>query len=109
MSNVTEVPKWMKGFEVIFGEDAEQETASEFQKVMKSASTKNFVEGEIFEGTVVDVNDEHVILDIGYKQEGLVLTQASRLPSVPITVPPPVLSAKILASSAPKKVCQKAR
>ncbi len=63
---------WMEGFEVIIGEDIEKTEQSEFSKLLASEQTKNFREGEVFTGKIVNVGQDYVLVDIGYKQEGLV-------------------------------------
>lgn len=64
--------KWMEGFEVVFGEDVETKEETEFSAMLDKTESKNFVEGEVFNGTVVALGDDYVTVDIGYKQEGLV-------------------------------------
>lgn len=64
--------KWMEGFDVVFGEDVEETTKSAFEEALDSTEVKDFQEGEVFKGTVVNVGQDYVLIDIGYKQEGLV-------------------------------------
>lgn len=73
-----EVPAWVKGFDFEVGEIKEEQAKSEFGDLINDASTKNFSEGEVFMGKVVAMNDEFVTVDIGYKQEGLVLAREFR-------------------------------
>lgn len=73
-----DVPAWVKGYDFVVGEDHESEEKTEFSELMKSTGAKSFTEGEVFGGKVVDVNDEFVTVDIGYKQEGLVLAKEFR-------------------------------
>jgi small subunit ribosomal protein S1 len=73
-----EVPAWIKGFDFEMGEIKEVEKKSEFGDLINSANAKNFQEGEVFMGRVVAMNDEFVTVDIGYKQEGLVLAREFR-------------------------------
>ncbi len=76
MTETTEIKqKWMEDYDVVFGEDVEQEETSEFGKLLESTQTKNFNEGEVYPGTVISINDDFVTVDIGYKQEGLVSTR----------------------------------
>ena len=72
------IPSWIKGFEFELGEVTETKPKTEFGDLINSASAKNFAEGEVFMGTVVAMNDEFVTVDIGYKQEGLVLAREFR-------------------------------
>lgn len=67
--------KWMEGYDVVFGEDVEQEVTTEFGALLDSTQTKNFNEGEVYPGTIISINDDFVTVDIGYKQEGLVSTR----------------------------------
>ena len=64
--------KWMEGFDVVFGEDVEETTKSAFEEALDSTEVKDFQEGEVFKGNVVNVGQDYVLIDIGYKQEGLV-------------------------------------
>lgn len=73
-----EVPAWLKGFDFVIGEETETQVKNEFSDLMNSNAAKNFAEGEVFMGKVVNMNDEFVTVDIGYKQEGLVLAREFR-------------------------------
>lgn len=73
-----EVPAWLKGFDFVIGEETETQAKTDFSDLMNSDSAKNFAEGEVFVGKVVNINDEFVTVDIGYKQEGLVLAREFR-------------------------------
>src|SRR5690606_10819568 len=64
--------KWMEDFEVVFGEDVEKSTETEFEKLLKSSTKKDFAEGEVYMGKVISITADYVMVDIGYKQEGLV-------------------------------------
>jgi small subunit ribosomal protein S1 len=66
---------WMQDFEVVFGEDVETVDATEFSTLLDSEETKNFVEGEVYMGKVVNIGPDYTMVDIGYKQEGLVSTR----------------------------------
>jgi small subunit ribosomal protein S1 len=70
-----QIPSWVKNFDHVVGEDVETETKTDFSEFMNSSSNKNFAEGEVFEGKVVNITDDYVTVDIGYKQEGLVQTR----------------------------------
>lgn len=73
-----DVPAWIKGFDFVLGEETETQAKNEFSDLMNSNAAKNFAEGEVFMGKVVNMNDEFVTVDIGYKQEGLVLAREFR-------------------------------
>jgi small subunit ribosomal protein S1 len=70
-----EIPAWIKGFDFSVGEEKEEANKTEFSSLMNSAAAKNFAEGEVFVGRIVNINDDYVTVDIGYKQEGLVLAK----------------------------------
>ena len=63
---------WMNEFEVVFGEDVETVEKTEFSEMLDAAGTKSFTEGEVFNGKVISIGQDYVMIDIGYKQEGLV-------------------------------------
>ena len=67
--------KWMEDFEVVFGEDVEEKQQSEFDKVMNGHQGKTFTEGEVYNGKITNVGSDYTMVDIGYKQEGLVSTR----------------------------------
>ncbi len=73
-----EIPSWVKGFDFEMGEIKETVVKTEFGDMINGADAKNFAEGEVFMGKVVAMNDEFVTVDIGYKQEGLVLAREFR-------------------------------
>ncbi len=73
-----EIPAWIKGFDFDNGDEKEQAKKTEFGELMNSSAAKNFAEGEVFTGKVVNINDDYVTVDIGYKQEGLVLAKEFR-------------------------------
>ena len=64
--------KWMEGYDVVFGEDVEEKEITEFSELLDSTESKQFKEGEVFNGRVVSIGQDYVMVDIGYKQEGLV-------------------------------------
>lgn len=64
--------KWMEGYDVVFGEDQEEEIKSEFGQMLDSEESKQFTEGEVFKGKIISIGQDYVMVDIGYKQEGLV-------------------------------------
>ncbi len=63
---------WMKDYDVCFGEDVETEEKSTFGQMLKEEKALMFEEGEIFPGRVIGINSDYVMVDIGFKQEGLV-------------------------------------
>lgn len=63
---------WMKGYDVVIGEDVETKTETDFSALLNSSVSKNFEEGEVFMGTIINIGQDYVTVDIGYKQEGLV-------------------------------------
>jgi small subunit ribosomal protein S1 len=67
--------KWMEDFEVVYGEDVEVTVETEFGKLLSTEEDKNFVEGEVYMGTVINIGPDYTMVDIGYKQEGLVSTR----------------------------------
>jgi small subunit ribosomal protein S1 len=70
MSNVKQ--KWMDAYDVVVGEDVEEIELSDFGKLLESNQAGNFQEGEVFKGLVISIGPDYVMVDIGYKQEGLV-------------------------------------
>jgi len=72
------MPAWIKGFDFEQGEVEEKVAKTEFGDLMNSSAAKNFAEGEVFVGRIVSINDDYVTVDIGYKQEGLVLAKEFR-------------------------------
>ena len=63
---------WMKAYDVVIGEDVDTKPETEFTKLLNSNVGKNFEEGEVFKGKVINIGADYVTIDIGYKQEGLV-------------------------------------
>ena len=63
---------WMAGYEVVLGEDVETRETTEFSTLLESEASLSFNEGEVFKGKIVSINPDFVLVDIGYKQEGLV-------------------------------------
>ncbi len=64
--------KWMEGYDVVFGEDQNEEKKSEFGQLLDSEESRQFTEGEVFQGKIISIGQDYVMVDIGYKQEGLV-------------------------------------
>jgi small subunit ribosomal protein S1 len=67
--------KWMEGFEVVFGEEVEEKEVTDFGKLIENEVHKDFQEGEVYQGTVITIGNDYTMVDIGYKQEGLVSTK----------------------------------
>ncbi len=80
MSKTTnQIPDWVKNFDVTFTDIEEQKDKTDFSELFESQQQNlNFEEGEVFKGVVVNINDDFVTVDIGYKQEGLVYTKEFR-------------------------------
>jgi len=49
-------------------------------------SVQDIVEGEIVRGTILEIKDDAVLVDIGYKSEGLISLKEFRTPSGEITI-----------------------
>ena len=67
--------KWMDDFEVVFGEDQETREETEFSKLLDNSESKDFQEGEVYTGKVIHIGNDYTMVDIGYKQEGLIPTR----------------------------------
>ena len=76
--STTEIPDWAKEFAGEVEESSTVEKNSEFEKLLNETSAGNFVEGECYKGKVISVTDDFVMVDIGYKQEGLVFAKEFR-------------------------------
>jgi len=76
--STNQIPAWAKQFDVVT-DDAEATTANtEFEKLLSETKGASFSEGEVYKGNVISVTDDYVMVDIGYKQEGLVLAKEFR-------------------------------
>ena len=64
--------KWMENYEVVFSDEIEATPTSDFSEALDSMGSKQFTEGEVFDGNVISIGPDYVMVDIGYKQEGLV-------------------------------------
>ena len=64
--------KWMEGYDVVFGEDHDEAVKSDFGRLLDSEESREFAEGEVFKGRIISIGQDFVMVDIGYKQEGLV-------------------------------------
>lgn len=78
MSTTFEVPAWAKEFEVVTTDTEETTKDAEFESLLDKDLSTNFVEGEVYNGKVINVTDDFVTVDIGYKQEGLVFAKEFR-------------------------------
>tara|TARA_R110002072_G_scaffold534_6_gene3833 strand:+ start:13780 stop:15477 length:1698 start_codon:yes stop_codon:yes gene_type:complete len=65
----------MEDFEVVFGDETETVQESEFSQLLDEGEDKDFIEGEVYDGKVIHIGNDYVMIDIGYKQEGLVSTK----------------------------------
>ncbi|MCT4643114.1 MAG: 30S ribosomal protein S1 [Bacteriovoracaceae bacterium] len=72
------VPAWAKEFEIVNVNDDDKASVkvnAEFEEMLNKASKGTFVEGGVYKGKVISINDDYVMIDIGYKQEGLVFAK----------------------------------
>ena len=67
--------KWMQGYDVVFGEDVEEKDTTDFSTMFENSASASFQEGEVFKGKIISISPDFVMVDIGYKQEGLVSTR----------------------------------
>ena len=52
----------------------QEEFSQEEMEQLYAETLQNFSEGEVVQGTVVEVNPDRILVDIGYKSEGVVMT-----------------------------------
>jgi len=75
--------------EVPFSTDPDEAESSgpspEMQEIYER-SVRDIVEGDIVKGTIIEVKDGAVLIDIGYKSEGLIPLKEFRTPSGEVTV-----------------------
>lgn len=64
--------KWMDDFEVVTGDEVEEVVKTDFSEALAQTVDKTFSEGEVFNGKVISIGNDFVVVDIGYKQEGLI-------------------------------------
>ena len=72
------VPAWAKEFEIVNANEddkASMKIDAEFEALLKENNKGSFVEGEVYKGKVINITDDYVMVDIGYKQEGLVFAK----------------------------------
>ena len=74
----TQIPECAKEFEVETGDVEETTTNSEFESLLNETTGGSFEEGEVYKGKVINITDDLVTIDIGYKQEGLVFAKEFR-------------------------------
>lgn len=67
--------KWMEDFEVVFEDEQETADETEFGKMLEQTDRREFLEGEVYKGQIVNIGPDYIMVDIGYKQEGLVSTK----------------------------------
>ena len=72
------LPEWAKQFASESDDTESTKVNSEFEQLLSETSAGSFVEGECYKGTVISVTDDFVMIDIGYKQEGLVFAKEFR-------------------------------
>ena len=73
-----EIPAWAKEFEVVTEDSETTIVNEEFEKLLSETAGGSFIEGEVYKGSVISVTDDFVMVDIGYKQEGLVFAKEFR-------------------------------
>ena len=61
--------KWMEDFEVVFGDETETVQESEFSQLLDEGEDKDFIEGEVYDGKVIHIGNDYVMIDIGYKHK----------------------------------------
>lgn len=64
--------KWMDDFEVVTGDEVEEKEKTDFSEALAQTVDKTFQEGEVFNGKIISIGNDFVVVDIGYKQEGLI-------------------------------------
>lgn len=85
-SNQQDPMAWMKDFEIDGGFSEEKKNGAHaeegtFQQLFEqSLSQSDVKEGDVVDGVVVNVGNEFVTIDIGYKSEGLIPLQEFRKP-----------------------------
>src|SRR5574337_2028078 len=66
-------------------EEAEPSGPSTEMQEIYEQSVRDIVEGEIVRGTILEIKDDAVLVDIGYKSEGLIPLKEFRTPSGEVT------------------------
>ena len=67
-------------------DEAESSGPSREMQEIYDQSVRDIVEGEIVRGTILEIKDDAVLIDIGYKSEGLISLKEFRTPSGEVTV-----------------------
>ncbi len=75
-----QIPSWVNQFDVVENFDDSENQRTDLDNLLNSLGSSNqtFKEGEVMKGKVVTVGDEFVMVDIGYKQEGIVFAKEFR-------------------------------
>src|SRR5437764_12268667 len=50
----------------------EEENFDSYEKLLDQYGARQFAEGEVMQGTVLKITDTDVVVDIGYKSEGVI-------------------------------------
>ena len=66
-------------------EELESSGPSKEMQEIYEQSVRDIVEGEIVRGTILEIHDDNVLVDIGYKSEGLIPLKEFRSPAGEIT------------------------
>jgi len=66
-------------------EEVEESGPSQEMRDIYEESLRDVVEGDILKGTILEVRDDVVLVDIGYKSEGLIPLREFRTPAVETT------------------------
>ncbi len=74
------IPSWVNQFDVVENFDDSENQRTDLDNLLDSLGSSNqtFKEGEVMKGKVITVGDEFVMVDIGYKQEGIVFAKEFR-------------------------------
>src|SRR3990172_417164 len=67
-------------------DEAEQSGPSTEMQEIYERSVRDIIEGDIIKGTILGIKDDAVLVDIGYKSEGLIPLKEFRTPSGEVTV-----------------------
>jgi small subunit ribosomal protein S1 len=78
MNKVADLPNWVNEFDYVTSFEEEQKVTNQFTELLDKDERKTFQEGQILKGKVVDITDDYVTVDIGYKQEGLIFAKEFR-------------------------------
>jgi small subunit ribosomal protein S1 len=78
MNKSVDLPNWVMDFDYVTTSEEETKVENDFSALLETDERKTFKEGQILIGTVVDITDDYVTVDIGYKQEGLIFAKEFR-------------------------------